>query len=739
MNSSLFKLALEQLQPSGWETFETLASSFLAPEFPQLRTMAHPSGDGGRDSELFQPDGKPFIAFQYSLRKDWKRKIIETATRLKKEFPSVRNLIYMSNLQIGGQADDVKKTLLEDELSLDVRDKNWFLERANLGGVRENAAEQLIDQIARPYLASEQVINKPSSALSSGEARAALVYLGLQWQDDITNKGLTKLSFDALVRAALRYTYSESRISRAQVHKYVYDCLPSDNKELLSRHTDSALARLTKRYIRWWQKEDEFCLKHEEHERILTRLAEKEIEEATFYDEVTRHCEECLKEIDGTSATDLTDLQARILRVIEKFLLRRGEAFVSAVFSGNLDRVGFEHLTDVVMEDLASHGTEGSISHHVPKIVATTVRSLLAQPGDSTQQYLRRLANSYTLFSFLRETPDVQSATRKLFSHGTVWLDTTVLLPVFAEQLEEDEPQKKFSRLFQACCEAGIELCVTPGVITEINSHMNIALNCSKHSPSSWRGRTPYLYYQYLHTGRPASEFSKWLSLFRGSEREEDDISQFLSDMFGVKRVGLSDEMGKVDDDVRWAADRLWSTAHQERRQHTQQIDNAITRQLIQHDLETYLGVIALRQDEKVTELGYRHWLLTLDRIAWQIRDLLRRELKTKTPPSPLLSLDFLVNNLTFGPDRRRLTRSKEQSLPIVLDVEMSESMPQDILEIADRVRRENDGLPEYVIKRNVRDEIDKARRRRGYFGISSIFDVDEAEQLADLDAEGND
>ncbi|MCK4681817.1 hypothetical protein KAT59_02170, partial [Candidatus Bipolaricaulota bacterium] len=690
--------------------------------------MAHPAGDRGRDSELFQPDGKPFIAFQYSIRKDWKQKISQTATRLGEEFPSVRILIYMSNQQIGGQADELKRTLLEDGLSLDVRDRNWFLERATLGVSREHAAEQLIDRIARPYLSGERVINKPSSALSSGEARAALLYLGLQWRDDMTEKGLTKLSFDALMRAALRHTHSNNRIHRSKVHKTIHDSLPSADQDLLSQHIDSALARLTKRYIRHWQKEDEFCLTYDEHQRILARLAEKENEEAAFYDEVTRHCEECLIEIEGTDATDLSDLQTRIPRVIEKFLLRRGEAFVSAVISDNIDRVGFEHLTDIVMEDLSCHRPEGDISHHLPKIVSTTVRSLLVQPRESTQQYLRRLSNSYTLFSFLRETPDVQSATRKLFSHGTVWLDTTVLLPVFAEQLEEAEAQRRFSRLFQTCREVGIELCVTPGVILEINSHMNTALACSQYSPSSWRGRTPYLYYQYLHTGKPASEFSKWLSLFRGTERAEEDISQFLSDMFGVRRVGLSEETVKVDDDLRWAAGRLWAAAHQERRRNAQQIDAAITRQLIEHDLETYLGVIALRQEEQVTELGYRHWLLTLDKIAWQIRDRLREEFAAKTPPSPLLSLDFLVKNLTFGPERRHLTRSEEQSLPIVLDIEMSESMPQDILQIADQVRRDNEGLPEYVIRRKVRDEIDKARRRRGCFGNSSIFDTEEAE-----------
>ena len=732
MNVSLFKLALERLQPSEWESFEALASSFLAPEFPQLRTMAHPSGDGGRDSELFQPDGKPFIAFQYSVRKDWKQKISETAARLKKEFTSVRILIYMSNQKIGGQADEVKRAILEDGLSLDVRDKNWFLERATLSDARENAAEQLIEKIARPYLAGEEVINKPSSALTSDEAKAALLYLGLQWQDDITDKGLTKLSFDALVRAALRHTHSNNRMSRSEVHRFIHSSVPSADKELLSKYIDSALARLTKRYIRHWQQEDEFCLTHEEHQRILIRLAEIENEETAFYEEITRHCVQCLIEIKGADTRDLADLQIRIPRVIERLLLRKGEVFVSAVASNSLDRIGFQHLTDIIIDDLSRNQPESNITQHLVKIVATTVRSLLAQPEESTQQYLHRLANSYTLFSFLRETPDVQSATSKLFSHGKVWLDTTVLLPVFAEQLEEDETLRKFSRLFQKCREVGIELCVTPGIILEINTHMNKALACSRYRPLDWSGYIPYLYYQYLHTGKPASEFPKWLSLFRGAECENDDISQFLFELFGVKRVGLSEEAEKVEENLRWAAKRLWSDAHRERRRNAQH-DDTITQQLIEHDLETYLGVIALRQEEQVTELGYRTWLLTLDRIAWQIRDLLQSEFSEKTPPSPLLSLDFLINNLTFGPVRRHLTRSDEQSLPIVLDIEMSESMPLDILKIADKVRRDNEGLPEYVIRRKVRDAINRARRRRGYSGASSIFDTEDVLQAVEL------
>jgi hypothetical protein len=71
INRDRFSLALERLKPSDWEHFESLASTFLAAEFGSLRTLAAPSGDGGRDAILFCPDGEPETVFQYSVTENW--------------------------------------------------------------------------------------------------------------------------------------------------------------------------------------------------------------------------------------------------------------------------------------------------------------------------------------------------------------------------------------------------------------------------------------------------------------------------------------------------------------------------------------------------------------------------------------------------------------------------------------------------------------------------------------------
>lgn len=713
MNTDMFRLSLQQMRDSDWALFEKMSSCFLVSEYEDIRTMAHPSGDGGRDSELFHSGQKPFIVFQYSISSDWRGKIGRTYRRLSKEFPEARFLIYMTNQVIGGKGDELKSKFMQKGLGLDIRDMNWFIERANTDPNRENSANEIVDKIARPFLRGEEIIEKASSPLSTKEAKAALLYLGLQLQDDLTAKGLTKVSFDALVRATLRPTDSNNRLTRGQIHEAIHRVLPSSDKIATTQYIDAALKRLAKRYIRWWQKDDTFCLTHEETIRIEERLANAENNKADFEECVLQECVHCLSDSTPYTDADIADIQIRVPRIIEKFMLHQGEEFAAAVRADRLNRISYKELLDIILADIDQFRPQTELLANYPKLLSTIIQNLMGNASASTCSYLRRLSNSYTLLSFLNQTPDVQAATRKLFSHGKVWLDTTVLLPLFAEQLQDDENSRKFSTIFGICSEMGVEFRVTTGIIQEVNAHMNKALSCSRHQPASWVGRVPYLYHYYLQTGKPGEDFSKWVSLFRGDARQEDDLAQFLQDEMHIQLENLEAELDDVPNELRWAADRLWTEAHKKRRKDGVALDDDTIRILIKHDIETYLGVYARRQNETVSELGYKHWLLTFDKNAWAVRDALRQEFQKDAPGSPLLSITFLINSMNFGPARSRAQEMSKITLPVLLDIEMKESMPHDILVIADSVRKEHEGLPEYVIRRKVRDAIDYARKRK--------------------------
>lgn len=280
MITNRLELALERLQPSDWNRFEKLASAFLASEFDTLRTTASPSGDEGRDSELFAPATEPNVLLQYSVSADWASKIRRTVRRIQETFPDGIMLIFVSNQVIGAAADQIKREVRKAHgLSLDVRDRNWFADRVLHSPAREKAAEELAQAIVDPYLASVGIASYAPSDLSSPEAIAAVTFLGLQWRDDVREKGLTRLAFDALVRAVLANTDSERRMARDSVREGVCRLLPGHSDAQIHRFVDSALHRLTKRAIRHWQKEDEFCLTHEEKLRVADFKAQAALAE----------------------------------------------------------------------------------------------------------------------------------------------------------------------------------------------------------------------------------------------------------------------------------------------------------------------------------------------------------------------------------------------------------------------------------------------------------------------------
>lgn len=144
---------------------------------------------------------------------------------------------------------------------------------------------------------------------------------------------------------------------------------------------------------------------------------------------------------------------------------------------------------------------------------AVVIIDALERPSDEMRTHLRRLADAYTMYAFLRQTADVQKAVMKIFSGGDLWLDTTVVLPLFAETLMENPEERRYTIMFRAALDAGIRLYVTDGVIEELESHLYLCLTFARTETSAWRSRVPFLYTAYALSGRSRAQFASWLEL----------------------------------------------------------------------------------------------------------------------------------------------------------------------------------------------------------------------------------
>jgi hypothetical protein len=339
---------------------------------------------------------------------------------------------------------------------------------------------------------------------------------------------------------------------------------------------------------------------------------------------------------------------------------------------------------------------------------------------------MRSLADAYTLLAFLRQTPDVQGAVEKMFSHGQVWLDASVVLPVLAEPLF-DGPPGRFTRMLEAAREAGLELFVTPGAIEEIERHMNLALTCVGMDHGRWLGSVPYLLERYMASGRSPAAFTNWLENFRGDVRPEQDIGDYLQDQFGIGTRSLQAERDASAPELRHALQVLWYEAHRHRRERQgAPLDEMVITRLVEHDVECYCGVIQLRSRERASPFGYSAWWLTVDRKAFDLKPKLRDAMAVEPPDSPVLSADFMVNYLAFGPVRRKVGKAKEAHLPLMMELGTARYLTPELLAEAESLREELKDLPDRVVRRRVRDHLDRARRRLGPIAKAGVRELDD-------------
>lgn len=714
MITNRLRLALELLKSSDWERFEKLSSIFLATDFSDLRTVASPSGDGGRDSELFSPHGEPRVLLQYSVTPQWSDKIRRTIDRVKETFPDSLMLVFVSSYPIGALADEIKRAArVNHGLTLDVRDRTWFIDRVLGSSACEQAAEELAQATVDPYLAKNEETTHVPSELSSQEAIAAVTFLGLQWQDDVREKGLTKLAFEALVRAVLKDTNSESRMSRTTILQSVSNLLPGHGISAIGSQVDKALQRLTKKAIRHWPKGDEFCLTFEEVERVKDFRTKAALAGRDLLGVISAISTGVLA---GQSklASDESQLTKSIRDAIDEVLFERSQAFSLALRSGSLSVFAESDFNRVLTKVISSSTLPKRKGVDWLRFIAIGVREILLSEEPAVQMHLRSLADSYTLLAFLRQTPDVQEVVEKLFSHGQIWLDTSVILPLFAEPLFEASPGR-FTRMVSAARDAGLELFVTEGVIEEIERHMNRGHACTLAEHGTWQGRIPYLLERYILSGRARTGFAGWLEKFRGTTRPMDDIAIFLREEFHIETRSLEQERDTTDAALRDALQALWYEAHQRRRtKHGNQADQTAITRLVEHDVECYCGVVALRSNERASPFGYSAWWLTVDTEAFDLKPKLREIMRGEPPDSPVLSADFLVNYLAFGPMRRKIDKVSEARLPLLLELGSARYLTPELLTEADSLRDELRGLSDRVIRRRVRDHLDRARQRLG-------------------------
>lgn len=700
MSRERLELALAQIPPGAWEDFEQFASEFLIADFPGLRTMARPAGDEGRDADIFDVDAAGRIKLQYSVTVGWRSKILKTVERLKDYKPKPTHLIYVTNQQIGPEADDLKRDVFADHnIVLDVRDRSYFLDRRDHTIAARAASEVLEQKFVAPLLTLQGIAHSVAPALTAEEERIAFLHISIDLIERDRSRNFSKDAYESLVLAVLHGTTHDTTLHRNSIHDRICSFVHADSRRHLDARIDSALDRLSKKRgtVKHIRSTDCFHLAFEETTRINIEAENFLEQESAFEEDILAALYMVDSDLADNEDKGRQSVQA-LREVIEKLLLDYGEQFTAAIATGIAPEATREKLEHLL--------TELSFKTHLSNVAAAEIiEMVLTQGTDETEAHLRRLLDSYTVLAMLKSTPDVQKALHKVFSGGQIWLDTSVILPLMAEELYSDSTP--MHDLVEACRLSQTKLFVTTGVIEEVNSHLNRCVSTARSGGSS-SYRLPFLLKEYITTGNSRTGFVQWQENFRGSEDPLLDIEEYLRDEFGIVRHDLKDEVEKASQELRIAAQDYWREEQQKRRGDSG-IDSASLDRLVAHDVENSVGVIQLRGRSNPGPTGYQHWWLTTDRLGKGLSTALEFVLGEPVA-SPVIDPGFLVQLLRFRPHSPEEATAALGRFPVLLGLAKMDVIPSDMIDVVEEIRSEIPTLKPRLIQRRLRDEINKRK-----------------------------
>jgi hypothetical protein len=694
--------ALANLRPSNWEAFEQLVSSYLAHEFPQLRTQAG-NNDGGRDAIFFD---EPGTVIQFSIQANWEQKIRDTLARLREQGIPCHFLLYASNQDIGAKSANIRARMSAQGIALDVRDIRYFVDRVHDSEATRAAAEDFSKRILDPLLPTSELAR--NSPVTDAEMRAGLVYLELHLHDSNQARDLTKISYEALVLGALIDSSPEVMLARDEIVAAVQQQLPGQPPDQVRGFVEEALGNLQREkmaIVSGPPEERSYALHHRERSRQANRAIEILVERETVRRELlqllTAAAAVVEVRLDAPDA-DLTPLVDVLDGVLQKVLEQEGHRFAEAV---RLEEAQFARSELLPIAERAAVTSAEllrrlGLSHEeAVELLLDAALQVFTSPPRMLRAYLRDLADAYTLLAFLRATPDVQRAVSHLFSRGMLVLDASVLLPCLAETMV-DLPNQRFTNLLRSATEVGMTLHATAGVANEIDSHLKKALHCFRTPPGAWTGEVPFALGHWRELGGDR-DFKKYVAGFRG-RNGPDNVQLFLEQGLEVSKVDLTTE---ADSALPSAERQQFTELWRGRKRIHPGGDSAERDFLLEHDLEMYLGVLGLRHSETQDVFGYESWWVTQDRTAQSIFTAAGRT-GIKINSNPCLSPAFLSSLLSLGPARDRL--SGDTQLPVALEIQRRGWADMELSSVANQIREEHAEEHEWRIRMRIRDAMNE-------------------------------
>lgn len=686
IDHKLVEIALQQVHGEDFERFaNAMLSAITGIDYVPMGGVQ----DGGADAfvdyrDIFEAE-KANGFFQASIQANHKEKIKHTVKRLRSVGRDPKSLTYVTAQSIKLLDLDEESLTEQTGVFVRIRDSKWIVANVNHSPATINAFQSYLTK----YLAFLNHVGGSTLIESAHQAdsHAVCVFLRQEVERRSGSGELEEPITDGLILWALEETDpDEGRLaSKKDILDRIHEVLPTA-RHFIEDTLDERLQQLsskgnpTGREVRWYRKEDLFCLPYET--RTLVKI--ENVEDESLKARVMNRLEERAQKLDDK--TSPRDAARVALRAIGLTFEARGLE-LAAFLERRVGQYEELYIADHVDTSIQELAIPGSDALDIRNVALGAIRGAFYESTDEERKYFSKLAKAYSLLFSLKLETRVVGYFQTMSSNLVLLVGTDILVRALTEHYLHPEDQMTCN-LLKMLHAAGAELVLTQPVAEEVHSHVEtsdrefadyferaehlVDLDVARQAP-----KILVRAYFYAKLSPPAgingpqrwSEFIYQICDLKvlHSPRGREQIRKYLMERFGLTFMS-DDELTKLSSPsvVESIADKLWEARP------------GRIKVLAENDAKMVLSVYGkrnqLREDHHVSPYGYRTWWLTHETTVRTVT----QDLVEKHGAEYMMRPEFLADFIALSPSAQDVRNAYSSIFPTLLGIKMSNRVRDD-------------------------------------------------------------
>ena len=678
----LVEIALNHVSPGDFEDFvNALLPQVLGPDFVPLGGVRDGGADAFLDTGIYETR-TPDTFFQASIQENHKTKILSTVNRLREVDRAPKALVYVTAQSIKFLDKDEHTLSEKTGVFVRIRDSRWIVGNINYSSATIAAFESYL----RPHLSflgaigGATIIETPRHV----DSRAICVFLGQEVERRSDNSSLLESVSDSLILWALEGTDPDNELfaSRAEIREKIEATLPS-SRHFIRGQLDRRLELLSVkgnpsgREVRWYRKEDKFCLPYETRQLVERENVEDELLKAQVLTELETRAQ--LLSVDACSRAI-----ARIaLRSIEMTFEVQGLELAALLDqeAGEYRDLSISDQVDMAIQEIGIRGVDRDVAK---ALVLAVVRRSFYDSTPYERTYFGKLSRTYSLLFHLRAEPRIVEYFQTMSSSLVLLVGTDILIRALSERYLRTEDQMTCNML-GLLKDAGADLVLTQPVVEEVHTHIEntdrefgldfrtveqvVDFEIARHASKILIRSYFYAKLQPLEGVRGPSSWGNFIGQIcsyqqLNSANGREQIRMYLIERFRMRYVSTEDLEELV------SADRVQDLAN-----NLEKLRPGSRRELVENDAKMVLAVYGHRrstgEEHRANPYGYRTWWLTQETIVRRATVELVQERGAQYMMRP----EFLLNFIALSPTMEEVRRTYKHIFPTLLGVRLANRM----------------------------------------------------------------